>query len=392
MSEGYFNVSDPLLIGQPDVQPAATVDIQLTIEGEPITFNDLPVRYKFNDQVRGELYEPLVILPPFTMRVARNIHLLRPGAQKPQEFTYTAQKALDTLRIYSGSNPVVTAGPLQKGESRTVTSAIHTGGKSLAGSDPSGVSVPYFENLSTPAKTLHTIRYEHIPHINYFTDAVSRYVTLDVKTAGRKIGYLVGAGDKVPQALMQMGYDVTLLTEKELETNNLQQFDAIIAGVRAFNANDWMGRYYNKLMNYVEGGGNYIVQYSQSNNIRAKMGPYPFNVVNKRITDENAAVTFLSPQHPALNFPNKIMPEDFKGWIQERSLYHADGWDNRYQPVFRMNDPNEAPHDGSLIIAQHGKGFFTYTGLAFFRELPAGVPGAFRLIANLIALNQSKGM
>jgi hypothetical protein len=189
-----------------------------------------------------------------------------------------------------------------------------------------------------------------------------------------------------------MGYEVTLLTEKEMERINLKQFDAIMAGVRAFNANDWMGKYHDKLMQYVEDGGNYIVQYSQSNNIRAKIGPYNFNVVNKRVTNENAAVTFLAPEHPVLNFPNKITEDDFKGWVQERSIYHADNWDSRYQPVLRMNDPDEQPHDGSLIIAKHGKGYFAYTGLVFFRELPAGVPGAYRLLANLIALNKQKGM
>ena len=187
-----------------------------------------------------------------------------------------------------------------------------------------------------------------------------------------------------------MGYEVTLLTDKELARNNLKQFDAIISGVRAFNTNDWMNKYYDKLMNYVREGGNYIVQYSQANNIRGKMGPYAFNLVSRRITDENAAVTFLKPDHQVLNFPNKITQEDFKGWIQERSLYHAGNIDSNYTTIFRMNDPGENHDDGSLIIAKYGKGFFTYTGIAFFRELPAGVPGAYRLFANNISLKRKK--
>jgi hypothetical protein len=187
-----------------------------------------------------------------------------------------------------------------------------------------------------------------------------------------------------------MGYDVVLLTEKDLARNNLQQYDAIITGVRAFNTNDWMNKYYDKLMKYVQNGGNYIVQYSQANNIRGKMGPYNFNLSGKRITDENAAVTFLKPDHPVLNFPNKITQDDFKGWIQERSIYHADRYDTSFQPILRMNDPGESPDDGALIVAKYGKGYFTYTGLVFFRELPAGVPGAYRLLANIIALNRKK--
>jgi hypothetical protein len=392
MSEGHFNVSDQQAIGRPDVQAAATMSVVLSIQGETIRFNDLPVRYKFNDQVRGELYEPLVVLPPYTVEASRDIKLVRGNERPVQEFTYTAQMALDSLRIYGDKGPLLQATSLRKGERRTYAGKGGDGAFSAV-STTATADFPYYQQPgAVTAKMLHTIRYEHIPHINYFTDASTRSVVLNVSTEGKRIGYIVGAGDKVPKALEQMGYEVTLLTEKEMERNNLKQFDAIMAGVRAFNANEWMGKYHDKLMQYVEDGGNYIVQYSQSNNIRAKIGPYNFNVVNKRVTNENAAVTFLAPEHPVLNFPNKITQDDFKGWVQERSIYHADNWDSRYQPVLRMNDPGEQPHDGSLIIAKHGKGYFAYTGLVFFRELPAGVPGAYRLLANLIALNKPKGM
>jgi hypothetical protein len=143
-------------------------------------------------------------------------------------------------------------------------------------------------------------------------------------------------------------------------------------------------------MKYVEDGGNYIVQYSQANNIRAKIGPYPFNVTGRRITDENAVVNILKPDHPVLNFPNKINADDFNGWIQERSIYHAGNLDSHYETIFSMSDPGEQPDEGSLVIAKYGKGYFTYTGLVFFRELPAGIPGAYRLIANIIGLNRKK--
>jgi len=189
-----------------------------------------------------------------------------------------------------------------------------------------------------------------------------------------------------------MGYEVTLLTDKELSRNNLQQFDAIITGVRAHNTNDWMNKYYDKLMKYVNDGGNFIVQYDRPfNGATPKIGPYKFDVVNRRITDENADVIFLKPDHAVLNFPNKITPEDFKGWIQERSIYHAANFDKtNFETIFSMHDPGEGSDDGSLIISKYGKGYFTYTGLVFFRELPAGVPGAYRLMANIIALNKKK--
>jgi hypothetical protein len=218
-------------------------------------------------------------------------------------------------------------------------------------------------------------------------------LNIDLKTSGKKVGYIVGAGDKVPEALEQMGYEVTLLNDKELSRNHLQQFDAILTGVRAYNTDEWLNRHFEKLMKYVEGGGNLIVQYNTSSNagpVRAKIGPYAFEISRNRITDENAAVHFLLPDHPVLNFPNKIREADFTGWVQERSIYHAAKLDSNYQSILRMNDPGDAPDDGSLVIAKYGKGYFTYTGLVFFRELPAGVPGAYRLMANLIALNRKK--
>jgi hypothetical protein len=162
--------------------------------------------------------------------------------------------------------------------------------------------------------------------------------------------------------------------------------------VRAHNTNDWINKYYDKLMRYVNEGGNFIVQYDRPFFGASPMiGPYRFDVVNRRITDENAEVVFLKPDHPVLNFPNKITQDDFKGWIQERSIYHASNFDkNNFETIFSMHDPGENSDDGSLIIAKYGKGYFTYTGLVFFRELPAGVPGAYRLMANIIALNKKK--
>ena len=191
-----------------------------------------------------------------------------------------------------------------------------------------------------------------------------------------------------------MGYEVTLLTDKELSKNGLDKFDAIITGVRAYNTNDWMNKHYDKLMKYVNDGGNLVVQYNTSNQIgpvRAKIGPYNFNITRTRVTDENATVTLLKPEHPVFNFPNKINADDFKGWIQERSIYHASDTAGKFEKLIGMSDPGEKSDDGSLIVAKYGKGWFTYTGIVFFRELPAGIPGAYRLLANIIALNRKKG-
>jgi hypothetical protein len=240
---------------------------------------------------------------------------------------------------------------------------------------------------------LKAIQYEHIPSIHYFYRDIVKLINDEVKTAGKNIGYITGAGDKVPQALLQMGYSVKILNANEITDDNLKQFDAVIAGVRAYNVNDWLTGKYDVLMRYVQSGGNYIVQYNTSGFQPAKweIGPYDFSLSRTRVTDENANVHVLLPNSSALNYPNKITPRDYEGWIQERSIYQAAQFDSaHYEAPLGMHDANEPETNGSLIIAKYGKGNFVYTGLVFFRELPAGISGAYRLMANLIALPKNK--
>jgi hypothetical protein len=192
----------------------------------------------------------------------------------------------------------------------------------------------------------------------------------------------------VPQALEQMGYKVTMLKEADITSANIRQFDVIVTGVRAYNTNDWMSNVFSVLMRYVNDGGVLLVQYNTNNfisNVKGKIGPYPFSISRNRVTDETAKVNYLLPNHPALNYPNKITDKDFEGWIQERSVYDAEKIDSNYQRIISIKDTGEKEDDGSLVISNYGKGKFIYTGLAFFRELPAGVGGAYRLFANLLA-------
>jgi LmbE family N-acetylglucosaminyl deacetylase len=392
MAPGYYNVTNQQKIGQPDVDPGYVVNITINIEGEDISF-EKPVKYRVTDPVKGEMYEPLVVLPSYTLEIPKEVNILRPKDNWSQEFSYIAQKDLRDVRIYQQTDLLIDDSvQLAKNNRRSFYNLFDIGSKKTGTSVADTFSLNYYEQPGkVTAKNLHTIKYDHIPFINYFTDAVNKYVILDVATYNKKIGYIVGAGDKVPEALEQMGYEVTLLTDKELARNNLQQYDAIMVGVRAYNTNSWMSRYYDKLMKYVNDGGNFIVQYNRPGRNMPPIGPYKFDIVNRRVTDENAAVTILKPDHPVLNFPNKITQDDFKGWIQERSIYHAGNWDkSKFETILSIHDPGENPDEGSLIIAPYGKGYFTYTGLVFFRELPAGVPGAYRLLANIIALNKKK--
>jgi hypothetical protein len=244
------------------------------------------------------------------------------------------------------------------------------------------------------AEELKTIAYEHIPRIDYFRPATEKFMIADIKMSGHRIGYIDGAGDMVPAALQEMGYEVVTLREKDLgSASYLQQFDAIIAGVRAFDVHPGLNARHTALMDYVKNGGNFIVQYNRDGlgQTKTTVGPYPFTVANIRVTDETAKVNFALPDHKVLHFPNTITDEDFNGWIQERGIYFAAQVDTGYQEVLSMKDPGESEVKGSLVIANYGKGVFVYTGLVFFRELPAGVPGAYRLMANIIALNHKKG-
>jgi hypothetical protein len=396
MEEGHFNVSNQQLIGQPDIEPSFKALFDLTIAGQEFFFEKI-VKYKYVDQVRGEQNQPVTVVPRALVYTNPELVLLKKTENEKKSFT--VQIVANTNINYKKEQVYAEIGvkqvvSLKDSNGRVAKNATQQFQVSV---DPKSIDdiekvIPSvrFDSSALNYMALATVKYEHIPFINYFYTDWVKLVPINLKIYNKRIGYIVGAGDKIPEALEEMGYDVTLLTEKELARNNLQQYDAIITGVRAFNTNDWMNKYYDKLMKYVENGGNYIVQYSQANNIRGKMGPYNFSVVNKRITDENATVTFLKPEHPVLNFPNKITQDDFKDWVQERSIYHADRLDSNFQTILRMNDPGEQPDDGALVIAKYGKGYFTYTGLVFFRQLPSGVPGAYRLLANIIALNRKK--
>jgi LmbE family N-acetylglucosaminyl deacetylase len=392
MEEGYFNVTDQQKIGQPDVDAAYIANITLNIEGQDFIFYK-PVKFKFTDPVKGELYEPLVIIPTIFLKVTPPIVVSSSKDEGVMSYNLlvSSNKKLNSLVVGTGDSltPAIFRGRLDKNENRSMDIA-DTLKKKISYRD----TLFYEYDYDQPAYDSKAIRYDHIPYIQYFkrSELIRNY--FEYKTYNKKIGYIVGAGDKVPEALDQMGYEVTMLGDKELAKNNLKQFDAIITGVRAYNTDEWLNNYYDKLMKYVNDGGNLIVQYNTSSNngpVKARIGPYAFDISRTRVTDENAEVTFLKPDHPVLNFPNKISVADFKGWIQERSIYHAAGWDKtNFETIFSMHDPGEKADEGSLIISRYGKGVFVYTGLVFFRELPAGVPGAYRLLANIIALNKKK--
>jgi hypothetical protein len=354
--------------------------------------------------VKGEIYEPVTIIQPLIVSLAPSVVLtnVQPGNEKTRHPSLELQYKSN----FSGQNIPVKISLEQGGAVIYTKDTLVNFETGKLYEDKIGLQSVFKKNLAPDVQAvitltldgkpypytqfLHHIAYDHIPDINYFSADHAKVLAADIKTAGKRIGYITGAGDKVPQALEQMGYEVTILQENDFTTANLARFDAILAGVRAYNIYDYLNGKYPALMQYVQNGGNFIVQYNTHATLKARMAPYPLTIVNKRVTDEFAPVSFLLPEHPALNSPNKITAADFEGWIQERSIYHAETTDPHYEMPLGMSDKGEPQSKGSLVIAPYGKGNFVYTGIVFFRELPAGVPGAFRLMANLIALPQHK--
>ena len=395
MDKGSFNITDQQQIGKAENEPLSIL-FGATIEGVYFKFKK-PIRYKYTDPVKGEIYQPVQLNYPVYINSSPSMLIFKNddvNVKHDIHFSLQANKAInDAVKFTYNNNDksfVVfdSVVHLAKGEKRFVDVSIGSDAIAKDSKDFYGGKLSSKLFYQDQFFSLHKINYDHIPEVNYnFYDQVP-VLKIDLKIAGNMVGYIAGAGDKVPQALEQMGYKVVLLKQADLNVANLKQFDAIVTGVRAYNINEWLSNSYDDLMQYVKDGGVLLTQYNTNNSIgpvKAKISPYPFTISRNRVTDEEATINFLVPDHPALNYPNKITQKDFEGWVQERSIYNAENIDPAYQRIFSMKDLNENEQDGSLIIANYGKGKFVYTGLVFFRELPAGVPGAYRLFANLIA-------
>ena len=382
-------------IGKPQ-STTQLADFQITIGGDRFSYK-MPIMYKYTDPVKGELYQPIQIASPAFINASPNLLIFSNNKKnEKKQVNFTLQFNLqfnEKVKLYNYQNKISTliadtALTLAK-TSKAIIPVLFKGDdfkKDSTSSIGGELAAPSLhEHQYTSLKK---ISYDHIPDIFYNYQDRVKVIKMDLKTVGTKAGYIVGAGDKVPQALEQMGYAITFLLEKDITADNLKQFDVIVTGVRAHNIHSWLSNVYPLLMQYVKDGGVLLTQYNTNNSIgpvKANIAPYPFTISRNRITDETAKVNFLLPSNDALNYPNKITTKDFEGWIQERSIYNAEKIDSSYQKILSMKDPSEAEQDGSLIVADYGKGKFVYTGLVFFRELPAGVSGAYRLFANLIA-------
>ena len=392
---GLYTVPNSTLIGQPENSAAKNVVFDITISGLNLKVNR-GLAYKSTDPVKGEVYRPFEVLPPATVNISDQVLVF--SDVQPKAVSFTVKANADNVKGEVKANlpkgwSITIEKPnfkLEKKDDEIIVNAILTPNKnSLNGQLAATLEI----DGKTYTKSITRITYDHIPYQFILDESTAKIVYIDLKKTGKNIGYIPGAGDKVAASLKQIGYDVTELTDDLIAKEDLSKYDAIVTGIRAYNTNDRLAIYHDEFMEYVHQGGNFIVQYNTNNRfapITAKIGPYPFTISRNRVTDDNAEVTFVDPKHRALNTPNVISNKDFEGWVQERGIYFADDYDEHYETVFSMHDPNEPAHEGSLIIAKHGKGNFVYTGIVFFRELPAGIPGAYRLFVNLLSLPKNQ--
>lgn len=360
------------------------VDVQLRMAGRIVTLSR-PVIHSWIDPVLGERWEPVTIVPAVTVNPHLSVLIAANGAAPTLRVRLRAAhgaicgslgaQAPDGIEIEPREQPFTLAAAGAEQQLAFTVRASTSG------------SIRFFVN-GTDAHELIRLDYPHITPITLIRHADVKVMHFNLARGGERIGYVQGAGDEVVQSLRQAGYSVSILLDDAIENGSLSEFDAIVTGVRAFNTSRHLAALLPRLLAYVEAGGTLVVQYNTNTMLSAlttAIGPYPFTIGEDRVSEENAEVSIRDPEHPVFTRPNRITTDDFTGWVQERGLCFGRTWDQRYASLLSMHDKGEPARDGALLVTTHGNGRLVYTGLAFFRQLPAGVPGAFRLFANLMA-------
>ncbi len=383
-----YAVPDLQQRGNPDTDPLLRVRFHLSVEGVPVEIIR-PVVHRYIDPARGELWRPSLVVPPASIEFAERSLLFPSAAARTVEVSVHA----NTNQASGEVRPIAPRGwrvepPAQSysiarlGEQ--VTLSFHV-------TPPAAASVG--ELSIAGAHGMRTIAYDHIPPQTVFPPASLKIVRADVKSLAQRIGYIMGAGDDLPQALRQWGASVTVLSPGELAHGDLSHYDAIVTGVRAYNTRADLRANQDRLLEYVSKGGTMVVQYNvatggpfgRESNELDRIGPYPLTVGRDRVAVEEAPLTPIQPDSPLLSAPNQIKPADYEGWVQERGLYFASKYDERYQALWQAHDPGEKPSQGATLWTRYGKGVYVFTPMSWFRQLPAGVPGAHRLFANIVS-------
>jgi len=388
---GMYRVDSQENIGIPDVLREIKVTFLIDINGTTIPF-ERNVVYKYNDDVKGEVYQPLDIVPIVTSKLNEKVYIFNSNRSKTV-----------TVKAKAGKDAISGTIKLSLPEDWSVSPAEipfiinKKGGEVLAvfkvspSKEASEVDIKSIVTVNNQVfdKEKIDIDYPHIFKQMVLQPATAKGIRLKIKTKNEKIAYIMGAGDEIPKSLEQMGYSVVIIKPEHISTELLAPYDVVMTGIRAYNTVNALATKQKILLDFVKNGKTMIVQYNTLGDfVTDNFSPYKLKISRDRVTDENAEVRFLAPDHQVLNYPNKITTDDFKGWTQEQGLYYPSEWDAAFTPILSSNDKGETPKDGALLVAKYGKGNYIYTGLSFFRELPVGVSGAFRLMANLIAIGK----
>ena len=390
---GMYMVKDQNLIGKPETPHAFEVNFEMEFLGFTINIKK-PIVYRYSKPEKGEIYQPFEILPEATASFKDKVIIF--ANSEPKEIPVTIKALKDNvkgeLQLCFGKGWKVDQEikPFEigkKGDQRI----LHFVLTPPSTEDENYISPIIKVDGKEISKELIEISYDHIPKQSVLMPSETKVVRLDINKNGENIGYINGAGDEIPESLIQIGYKVEKIDPTAIQAGSLAKFDAIVVGIRAYNVVDELKFKQRYLLDYVKEGGNLIIQYNTAGRNGLDMenlAPYPLSISRDRVTDETSNVSILAKTHPLVIYPNKITQNDFNGWVQERGLYFPDQWSKEFTPILSMNDEGEPALSGSLLVAPYGKGNYIYTGLSFFRELPAGVTGAYRLFANMLSLQQ----
>ncbi|MBP4142149.1 PIG-L family deacetylase [Flavobacterium sp. P4023] len=389
---GMYTVNDQKNRGIPDIIREVKVVFNMKVNEIEMPFERIVV-YKYNDDVKGEIYNYLDIVPEVTTAITDKVLLFKDNKIKNVTVKIRAGKdgikgnlQLDLPKSWSVEPKSIPFDIAKKGTEQMVNFQITPPNKPEEGVVK---SVAIVDNKRFDKEQIF-INYDHITKQQVLKPAEAKLIKTDLKTNGEKIAYIMGAGDEVPSSLTQLGYAVTILKPEEISAEKLADFDVVMTGVRAYNTINALAFKQNLLFDFVKSGKTMVVQYNTNGDlVTENIAPYPLKLSKDRVTEEDAEVRFLAPNHPVLNFPNKITSKDFEGWKQEQGLYYPNEFDKAFTPILSSNDKGETPKNGALLVASYGKGHYIYTGLSFFRELPEGVTGAYKLLSNIISIQSS---
>ena len=388
--DGMYTVEDQLMRGLPWNPASMQFEVIVVIDGAPFTFTT-DLIYKTVDPAKGEVTRPISVIPPVTVEAKDEVLVFRKGESKQIPFSITAHAdtVTGTLQLKTEESGW-TISPSKfdisfnrSGETQDILCTITPPDKTTT-----AALIPQFmiDSKDYHHKTT-TLDYDHIPYLSIVRDAAIHLQSMDIGITPRRIAYILGAGDDVPASLQQIGYQVDILGPDQLTKSGLADYEVVILGVRAYNTIESLAHKNKILFDWTKAGGTMIVQYNVSRRlVTDELAPYPLTLSRNRTTEENAPVTILQKDHPAMMTPNKITAADFEGWVQERGLYYPGEWDEHFTPLLSMHDTGEEATEGALLVAPYGDGYFVYSGLSWFRHLPAGNPGPYRLLSNLISL------